>query len=59
MIETLSNIQPLLLIAMLITMYSIETVQPYLEKPAGNFSDRGVKETVRCCPKPLAFVSGS
>lgn len=34
MIETLSNIQPLLLIAMLITMYSIETVRPYLAKPA-------------------------
>ncbi len=34
MIETLSNIQPLLLIAMLMTMYSIETVRPYLAKPA-------------------------
>jgi sterol desaturase/sphingolipid hydroxylase (fatty acid hydroxylase superfamily) len=34
MIETLSNIQPLLLIAMLIIMYSLETVIPYLSKPA-------------------------
>jgi sterol desaturase/sphingolipid hydroxylase (fatty acid hydroxylase superfamily) len=34
MIETLSNIQPLLLIAMLIIMYSLETVIPYLSKPS-------------------------
>lgn len=34
MIETLMNLQPLLLIAMLMIMYSLETFMPYLAKPA-------------------------
>ncbi len=34
MIQTLSNLQPIILIAMLIVMYSIEGFAPYLRKPA-------------------------
>lgn len=33
MIETLMNLQPLLLIAMLMIMYSLESFKPYLAKP--------------------------
>ena len=34
MIQILADLQPILLLAMLITMYSIETFRPYLAKPA-------------------------